>query len=152
MEPPPPHAVVAGCAVLTTFDDLAVTVANVHLAPGPGPDATSVRLEQLAAVVEASPTDALLVVGDTNTRLDETSAIADAGLLGDRPPQPTWNSRRNRFRADGHDHVAYYTRWFATDDLRVDQVEVWDEPIWSDGRTFHLSDHYALTLRVRRRA
>ena len=45
-------------------------------APGPGPDATSVRLEQLAAVVEASPTEALLVVGDTNTRLD--SQICEA--------------------------------------------------------------------------
>lgn len=142
----PTHAVVPGCAVLTTLAQPAVTVANVHLAPGRG--AAGERLEQLAAVVAASPTEALLIVGDTNTRTDEIPVIEAAGFNGTRPPRATWDSRRNRFRPRSAEFTAYFTRWFASPHLVVDQVEVWHRPHVHDGRRFHLSDHYPLSGRV----
>lgn len=144
----PAVTTVAGCAVLATFGsdqgpEPPFTVANVHLQPGRG--AAGERLEQLARVVEASPTPRLLIVGDTNLRLDETDALADAGLVGSRPSRPTWDSRRNRFRADGHEFVAYFTRWFASPGLSVSDVRVHAEALEVDGHRFHLSDHYALS-------
>ncbi|MEL7209864.1 MAG: endonuclease/exonuclease/phosphatase family protein [Actinomycetota bacterium] len=144
----PQVTAVPGCAVLATFgleggSEPPFTLANVHLQSGRG--AAGDRLAQLARVVETSPTPRLLVVGDTNLRVDETDALADAGLVGARPPRPTWDSRRNRFRADGHEFVAYFTRWFTSPGLEVTDVRVHDEPLVVDGRRFHLSDHYALS-------
>ncbi|MEM9132794.1 MAG: endonuclease/exonuclease/phosphatase family protein [Actinomycetota bacterium] len=144
----PPVRVVAGCAVLATFvsptdDEAPFTVANVHLEAGRG--AGGRRLEQLAEVVETSPTPRLLIVGDTNLRLAEAEALDDAGFSGPRPPRPTWDSRRNRFRRRGPEFTAYFTRWFASPGLRVDDVRVHREPIEVDGRRFHLSDHFALS-------
>lgn len=144
----PPVQVVTGCAVLATFvsptdDEAPFTVANVHLEAGRG--AGGRRLEQLAEVVEASPTPRLLIVGDTNLRLEEADALADAGFTGARPPQPTWDSRRNRFRRGGHEFTAYFTRWFASPGLVVGDVKVHRQPVEADGHRFHLSDHYALS-------
>lgn len=144
----PAHRVVTGCAVLTTFTRPALTVANVHLASGPGAAATAERLAQLADVVEASPTEALLVVGDTNTRAAEMAAVEAAGLVTVRPPRPTWDSRRNRFRAGGAEFTAHFTRWFASPAVTVGEVAVWHQPLVVDGRRFHLSDHFALSGRV----
>ena len=138
----PTVATIPGTAILTTFAEPAVTVANVHLVPGPG--AGSERLAQLAAVVEASPTDAVVIVGDTNTRVAEVEAITAAGFGGDQPPRPTWNSRRNRFRADGAEFSAYFTRWFAGPGVVVSDVRVLDRPVQANGARFHLSDHFAL--------
>ena len=137
---------VAGCAVLTTFEPLDLTIANVHLAPGPG--GAPARLEQLAAIVEASPTEALVIIGDTNTRVQELPALADAGLLSDTPPRPTWDSKRNHFRRDGAAFTAYFTRWFASPGLSVTGVRVLDQPLEVDGHRFHLSDHYPLRVVV----
>lgn len=133
--------IVDGCGILITIGDL--TLVNVHLAPGKGQVAQ--RLEQLARVVEASPTPRLLIAGDTNTRRAEEEALADAGLTGERPPKPTWNSRRNRFRADGPEFSAYFTRWFGTDGVEVASVQVHDAPTRSDDHSFFLSDHFALS-------
>lgn len=145
---------VPGCAILTTFDPLHLTIANVHLTPGPG--GGPARLDQLAAIVEASPTEALMIVGDTNTRVQEAPALADAGLLGDAPPSPTWDSKRNHFRHRGAAFTAYFTRWFATPGVSVTGVHVLDQPLEIDGHRFHLSDHYPLRVLVhvpqRRRA
>ncbi len=137
----PQVATVAGCAVLITAADL--TIANVHLAPGPA--ATGERLEQLARIVEASPTPALAIVGDTNTRVDELDALADAGLSARKPPKATWNSRRNRFNRGGPEFTAYFTRGFATDGVRLTGQKVLDTPEDVDGHRFHLSDHFPLT-------
>lgn len=139
----PVFTIVPGCALLVTFADPAVTVANVHLAPGRG--AAGERLAQLADVVEASPTEALVIVGDTNTRVGESDALAEAGLVGEKPPRPTWDSRRNRFREDLPEFAAYFTRWFASPDVAVSDVRVWDEPLERLGRRFHLSDHFAMS-------
>ena len=96
-------------------------------------------------MVEASPTEALLVIGDTNTRVDELPAVEAAGLRAGRLPGPTWNSRRNRFRAGGAEFTAFFTRWIASPFLDVVEVAVGAEPIDVDGHRFHLSDHYRLT-------
>ncbi|MEM7285724.1 MAG: endonuclease/exonuclease/phosphatase family protein [Actinomycetota bacterium] len=133
---------VPGTAVLTTIAEPAITVANVHLIPGRG--AGSERLAQLAAVVEASPTEAVLIVGDTNTRVEEVEAITTAGFHSTKPPRATWNSRRNRFRPDGAQFSAYFTRWFAGPGVTVSDVRVLDRPEEVDGATFHLSDHFAI--------
>jgi endonuclease/exonuclease/phosphatase family metal-dependent hydrolase len=138
----PQVTTVPGCAILTTFAGPEVTVANVHLAPGPA--AAGQRLAQLAAVVEASPTESLVVIGDTNTRVDEIAAITDAGLRAPRPPQPTWDSRRNRYRDDGPAFTASFTRLFASPGVEVSGVEVRRSGIEAGGRRFHLSDHFAL--------
>ena len=132
----PTVTVVEGCALLVTFAD-GLTVANVHLAPGPA--AVGERLEQFARIVEASPTPTILIVGDTNTRVAEEAALADADLRGARPRHPTWDSKRNHFRRDGHAFTAHFTRWFASPGVKVDR-----EPVEVDGRAFHLSDHYSL--------
>lgn len=150
----PAHRVVPGCAILTTFTGAGarggpgLTVANVHLASGPGAAATAERLAQLAAVVEASPTEALLIVGDTNTRAAEMAAVEEAGLVAVRPPRATWDSRRNRFRAGGAEFTAHFTRWFASPVVTVSEVAVWHQPLVVDGYRFHLSDHFALSGRV----
>lgn len=152
----PTHRVVAGCAVLTTFSFVGtgagagpdLTVANVHLTSGPGAAATGQRLAQLADVVEASPTEALLIVGDTNTRAAEMAAVEAAGLTTVRPPRATWDSRRNRFRAGGAEFTAHFTRWFASPAVTVSEVTVWHQPLEVDGHRFHPSDHFALSGRV----
>ncbi len=141
----PRFVTVAGCALLTTFDDPAITIANVHLAPGPGPSAAAQRLAQLADVADASPTPALVIAGDTNTRADEIAEIRAAGFVAERPGRPTWDSRRNRFRDDAPAFTAYFTRWFASPDVVVSDVRVWDGPIERDGTHFHVSDHFALS-------
>lgn len=146
----PEVAVVGRCAVLVTvtLDGVGpVTIANVHLAPGPG--AGPERLDQLADIVEASPSPALAIIGDTNTRVDELGPLADAGLAAPRPPKATWNSKRNRFNPGGAEFTAYFTRPLATAKLRVADQRVLDEPERTDdGHTFHLSDHYPLTGRI----
>ena len=64
--------------------------------------------------------------------------------IAEKPPQPTWNSRRNRFRRDGAQFSAYFTRWFAGPGVTVSDVRVLDRPEEADGARFHLSDHFAL--------
>lgn len=155
-EPAPTVSAVGGAALLTTFGQPpnhigdgpgAVTVANVHFEPGPaGADR---RLAQLAAVVEASPTQRLLIVGDTNMRVDEAGVLFDAGFTGELPPHPTWDSHHNRFRDDGDGFHAYFTRWFASPGLEVRDVRVHRDPVEHDERRFYLSDHYALSGEVR---
>ena len=136
--------VVPGAAVLATFVERDLTVANVHLAPGRGE--AGQRLAQLEAVVAASPTQDLVIVGDTNTRTAEEPAIAALGLHGERPPEPTWDGRRNRFRAGGAEFTAFFTRYFVAGEPRIDEVRVLTAPVTDDGGArFHLSDHFALT-------
>ncbi|MBT8241244.1 MAG: hypothetical protein KJN63_08460 [Acidimicrobiia bacterium] len=141
--------VVSGCAILTSFDEQ-LTVANVHLSPGAGKRAEAHRLEQMARIVEASPTPRLFIVGDTNTRISELGALGGAGLRGDRPPQPTWDSRANQFNSgrETREFRAYFTRWFASPGVSVGGVDVLDSPIEHDGHLFHLSDHFGLSGRV----
>lgn len=136
--------VVPGCAILSTFDDL--TIANVHLAPGPGKQSEGQRLEQLAQIVESSPTPDVLIVGDTNTRIGEIETIENAGFVSDRPPSPTWDSNSNPFNSDRESGAfrAYFTRWFASPNVIVSDVEVVKKPITFDGDRFYLSDHFGL--------
>jgi len=142
----PTVTTVAGCGILTTFHQM-LTVANVHLAPGPGKRAEAERLEQFAEIVESSPTEAIVIVGDTNTRVGEVSTLEAADLHGEQPPSPTWDSRRNRFDEgpNHHEFHAYFTRWFASPGVSVSDVQVLDDPLENDGHRFHLSDHFAMS-------
>ena len=137
----PRLTVVAGCALLVTLAD-GLTIANVHLSPGPA--AVAERLDQLARIVEASPTPTLLIAGDTNTRVAEEAPLAEAALVGTRPPHATWDSKRNGFRSDAPRFTAHFTRWFASPGVKVSGVKVDREPVEVDGHAFHLSDHYSL--------
>jgi endonuclease/exonuclease/phosphatase family metal-dependent hydrolase len=146
-EPPPAIRVVDDVALLATFggpfDPASFTVANVHLEPGPG--AADRRLEQISRVVGECPTQRLLIVGDTNMRLGEGEVLFQAGFTGDKPPHATWDSRRNKFRFGGNEFSAYFTRWFASPGLQVDDVTVHRTPVEFQDTPFFLSDHYALS-------
>lgn len=127
-------------ATATTIGE--ITVANVHLAPGRG--SRSERLRQIGEVMENSPTSALVIAGDTNTRLDEEASVAALKLTVDRPPRPTWNSKQNRFHAKGASFSAYFSRWFVTEGLTVSEAWVGDlAPIEASGNSFFLSDHFS---------
>lgn len=136
-------ATVEGCAILTTFVELDFTIANVHLPAGPG--MAPERLMYLSKVIDASPTLPLVIVGDTNMRVEEAERFCAMGFSGDKPPAPTWDSRRNRFRSDAPEFSAYFTRWFASPGVAVTDVRVHAEPVEHDDRRFHLSDHFALS-------
>jgi endonuclease/exonuclease/phosphatase family metal-dependent hydrolase len=143
MEQQPTSLVVTRTALLTTFPNFDLTVANVHLSPGRG--AATERLHQLRVVADASPTDNLVIIGDTNTRQAEVNAIVELGLCDHTPPSATWDSRRNRFRSGGASFVAYFTRVFSRGAVTVDNQRVLDDrPLEVDGRRFFLSDHFAL--------
>ena len=148
----PQVTTVRGCAILTsltlddgTADGSHITIANVHLAPGTGAAGATARLEQLARIVEASPTSTLAIVGDTNTRVDELDALADAELHSPPPPRPTWNTRRNRFHRRGPEFTAYFTRAITSPGVSLAEQRVIDTPVEVDGHRFHLSDHFALS-------
>ncbi len=140
-------SVVEGCGLLVTLADRELTVANVHLAPGSG--AAGIRLGQLGAIVEESPTDDLLILGDTNTRRAEEVAIGAIGLDAPRPPGPTWDGRRNRFNGAEGDFVAYFTRALAAGSVDIGQQTIRPGSVEADGHRFHLSDHFALEVEVR---
>lgn len=139
-------ATVDQSAILTTFVDLDLTIANVHLPAGPG--AGPERLMHLSKVIEASPTRPLVIVGDTNMRLEEAERFLSLGFRGEKPPHPTWDSHRNRFRDDMPEFRAYFTRWFASPGVDVDDVVVHREPTEHDDKRFFVSDHYALGGRI----
>lgn len=142
----PTVRVVDRCAVLTTFAEPELTVANVHLVPGKG--AAPDRLMQIAEVIAASPTKALLIVGDTNMRLAEAEQLLELGFSGEKPPSVTWDSRRNRFRRDMPEFSAYFTRWFASPGVEVDDVVVHNQPVEHDDGDFYISDHFAMSGEV----
>lgn len=142
-------SVVGRFAVLTTFEKYGITIANVHLEPtrqGAGK-----RKKMLAMIQDQCPTTSLLIVGDTNTRVDEESAIAQLGLQGARPPRPTWNSKTNGFRKrqkEMRSFSAYFTRYFHNDACLVGDVQVFDRPLERQSHRFYLSDHFALSGEV----
>ena len=135
---------IPGGALMITLDPLDLTLANVHLAPGR--QGRTQRLATLEAIAHRSPTERLLVAGDTNTRGAELPAIAALGLTAPDLPGPTWDSRRNRFRSDGARFTASFTRYFVRGDVDVSDVRVHTAPVVADdAHQFHLSDHYALS-------
>lgn len=144
----PQARVVEGTALLAVLPPLEITVANVHLTPGPG--AADRRLAQMERIVDATDTKHLLIIGDTNSRLAEAADYRGLGLHGEKPPAPTWNSRRNRFHGGLPEFSAYFTRWFASQGVAVEEIRVWDDArVEHDGSRFELSDHYALSGTVR---
>ncbi len=133
-------------AVMSEIRSAGITLANVHLRPGG--EGTWHRVANINDIKQAANTDAVLIIGDTNTRLTESEKIAQVGMVGDKPPKPTWDSRTNRFRSGGREFTAYYTRYFHTENLNVSRVQVLDQPIVDDKYSFHLSDHFPMFGRV----
>ncbi len=143
----PQAAGVKDTGILTTFPEIDLTVANVHLAPGRG--SAERRREQVRVVLDASPAERVVVIGDTNTRIDEEATFADLGLDAPRPPVPTWDGYRNRFRGDQGAFRAFFTRALTAGPVSIVDQQVLDEPLDVDGQRFHLSDHFALLVTVR---
>lgn len=138
----PQVSTVSGCGLLTTLFGC-LTVANIHLAPGSGEAET--RKEQMAAVKAAAPAEAIVIIGDSNTRLDEEPTFNALGLTSVRPPHPTWDSKRNRFRTTGPEFKAYFTRCWTAGDVTIRSQSVRSTPTTDVGDgPFHLSDHYGL--------
>lgn len=148
LDPAPTFSAVERCALLTTLPAYELTIANVHLSPGRGSELE--RRHQIQSVVEASPTDDLLIAGDTNSRVDEVDDLASELQLGaPKPPKPTWDSKRNRFRPKGHEFSAYFTRCFSSGEATVSELVVHREPVSGEmlitDEKFYVSDHFALS-------
>ena len=95
------HSTEEGFGVVVNLAGL--SIANVHLAPGPdGAPMRKAMLEQIAKV-----DGPLAVIGDTNMRMAEWEDLGD--LAAAKPPTPTWDSRRNRFNAEIPEFSAYFT-------------------------------------------
>lgn len=133
-------------AVLTTFHDIGLTIANVHWESGQ--DGADKRASMAKAIVDRCKTNSLLIVGDTNSRLVEEKTYRSIGLVGQRPPKPTWDSRKNGFRKTQRkthrSFTAYFTRYFHNSNCHVHDVRVFDTPIQVESNRFFLSDHFAL--------
>ena len=146
-EPTPEILAIDGVGLLATFDQVddrpAFTIGNVHLEPGRGGEGR--RLEQLGQIVSASPTERLIIVGDTNMRMADVEFVAAAGFATPKPPRPTWNSKKNRFRSDAYEFSAYFTRFFASPGISVSNMVVHDAVTEKDGSHFYWSDHFALS-------
>ena len=130
-------------AVVAKIESRNITLANVHLAPSK--EGADKRIRMLEALMQRCETPGLLVVGDTNTRVSEEDKVESVGLIGQRPPRATWDSKTNLFRAGGAKFTAYFTRYFHNRSVAVDEVEVWDERVEYEETKFHLSDHFPLT-------
>lgn len=135
----PKWATVGSFALSVVVGDL--TVANVHLAPGRGVE--DERLDQIQQIMAQRSTEALLIAGDTNTRISEEEAIGALGLKTHRPPRPTWNSKVNRFNRTGSDFSAYFSRWFVSEGVTVSKQWVGDKRRIDDAsKRFYVSDHF----------
>ncbi|MFK7767369.1 MAG: hypothetical protein AB8B55_09125 [Mariniblastus sp.] len=132
--------------VLTNFEAAGISFCNVHLEPGKTGD--DKRLGSVNRITQETTTPGLIVVGDTNTRISEEKSFEEIGLIGERPRKATWDSRKNRFRENGREYTAYYTRFFHNEQVKIDKVKIWDEPIVEDNRRFHLSDHFPISGRA----
>lgn len=132
--------------VITHIGSAGLSLANVHLPSGSGGDRD--RLRVIKNIQSGSENRQLAIIGDTNTRTKEEDDIAQLGLIGARPPVPTWNGKLCRFRRDARGYTAYFTRAFHSEGVQVGEVEVWSQPVKHKGAEFHLSDHFAMSGRI----
>lgn len=128
-----------GPAVVADLGD--ISVANVHLPSGKGAGRERLSAARMLAGEKVA------LIGDTNTRTKEEEDFAKLGLTGPRPPEPTWNGRTNQFRISEREFTAYFTRCFVGQGLEITQQTVLTEVVED---TFHISDHYALFVRIKR--
>jgi len=106
-----------------------------------GDIATLVRRELMEGLVAETQ------AGAANTRVAEEEAIEALGLVGPRPPAPTWNGRICRYRKGAREFTAYYSRAFGRDvTLKIETVV--SAPLEARGERFHLSDHFAFTGKI----
>lgn len=130
-------------AVLTHIGGSDLTLANVHLPSSSGGD--RYRRYAVEDIQSANPQTHLALIGDTNTRVKEEKTMAKLGLIGARPPSPTWNGRLCKFRRDNRNFTAYFTRAFHSKGVTLDDVKVWTHPMEERGYSFHLSDHFPMS-------
>lgn len=129
------HSAEDGFAVVSQIGGL--SIANVHLAPGPaGVPMRKAMVERLAQI--EGP---LAIVGDTNMRMSEWAEMGD--LKAAKPPTPTWDSRRNAFNEEIPEFSAYFTN------VLVREVSVTDLLVYTQRQSFmehdfFLSDHFPL--------
>ena len=135
-----------GFGLSVTFMEVGLTVANIHLAPGKGN--TELRMSQLAAVIDSSPAERIVVIGDTNTRASEITNIKDSGLEVPDLPGPTWDSFRNRFNADSPRFKASFTRCITHPDVKIRDLKILEGKVIRNEKSFHISDHFALFGRM----
>jgi len=129
------HSTQEGFGVVVNLAGL--SIANVHLAPGPdGAPMRKAMLEQIAKV-----DGPLAVIGDTNMRMAEWEDLGD--LAAAKPPTPTWDSRRNRFNAEIPEFSAYFTN-VITRSVQPGDLVVYTQRHQHLDRQFFLSDHYPL--------
>ncbi len=140
------HTALHGFGLLVTFKDFDLTLANIHLAPGKAN--SGLRMSQLSAVIQASPTEQIAIIGDTNTRQAEIAKIKDSGLIVPDLPEPTWNSYRNQFHDNGPLFKASFTRCVAHPDLKISGLQVLEGKVIRNEKSFHISDHFALFGRI----
>lgn len=133
--------------VQTTIKSADLSLVNVHLEPGRTGDDT--RNRQISEIMEGCSASGLVIAGDTNMRVAEEDALKEMGIVGERPPVATWNSRINHYREGGREYTSYYTRYLHNDRVKIDQVKVYDKPFDQDGKKFFLSDHFALSGRIK---
>lgn len=143
----PTFKTVTRTAIVVDLPDQEMTVANVHLAPGKG--GTDDRLHQLSVTLEAAGHDHVVVIGDTNLRVDEYEVVQSLGLAGDLPPKPTWDGYRNGFRGAKGRFRAYFTRALTTPGLTIVDQQVLDGATEAYDHSFHMSDHFPLQVEVR---
>lgn len=132
--------------VLTHVGSSDLTIANVHLPSSSGGDQDRLRI--IEDIQSANPNTHLAIIGDTNTRTKEEDGIASLGLNGERPPEPTWNGRVNKFRRDDRNFTAYFTRAFHSANVQIGGVKVWTQPLVEKAFTFHISDHFAMSGQI----
>ena len=135
-------------AVTASSQELGITLANVHFVPGRGESGR--RQEMMKKIASQFGDQGLLIVGDTNTRVEEVAGFESLGLVGRKPPAPTWDTHSNRFRHDAPKFKAYFTRYFHNSKVVVDSVKVFDDPVQADGKSFYLSDHFPMSGIVKR--
>ena len=135
-----------GFALLVTFEGIGLTIANVHLAPGKSNK--SLRVSQIASVIESSPTENIAIIGDTNTRKAEISQFQNSGLHVPELPKPTWDSYKNQFHEDSPSFKASFTRCITHPDIRISDLQVLEGKVIRNEKAFHVSDHFALFGRM----
>jgi hypothetical protein len=130
-------------AVIARIKPADLDLVNVHLPSGAGGGFD--RLARVKAIRNACRSTHMAVIGDSNTRTKEEKAIKALGLMGERPPEPTWNGRLGRFRRDARGYTSYFTRAFHSGGITLNAQKVWTAPVKASGATFHISDHFALS-------
>lgn len=141
-------------ARVTFADNVSVVIGSCHLKPfNIGADGRLSKMKEILS--HCRPHDKLLIAGDYNMRQAEDSVFEALGLLdawkeagSDMEKKFTWNSFRNKYRANGFANRARYDRIYLRG-LAVDDFRMCANVPLSDNPGHFLSDHFGLRAVVR---